>query len=63
MSERWATKTQQSRNSRQNTLITFNGVTRCVSEWAELTGQSDTGLRHRLSRGWSVERALTKPPA
>lgn len=34
---RWATEVQQQRNRRTNVLVTINGQTRCVSEWAELT--------------------------
>jgi len=29
----WQTFTQQNRNSRNNNLITFNGITRCIKEW------------------------------
>lgn len=56
---RWATRTQQNRNSRHNHLITFRGETRCISEWKEITGI--TALNDRISRGWTVERALTTP--
>jgi len=57
---RWATDTQQSRNRRFNRLITFEGETHCVSEWAELIGIKATTLGERLRRGWSPERALTQ---
>lgn len=58
---RWATRIEQQRNSRQNHLITFQGKTRCVAEWAELYGINCTTLRMRLNRGWSIERAFTEP--
>jgi hypothetical protein len=32
-----------------------------VSEWARLLGMRRLALAHRLSRGWSTERALTEP--
>lgn len=57
---RWATDTQQSRNRRFNRLITFEGETRCLSEWAELVGIKASTLRERLRRGWSPERTLTQ---
>lgn len=57
---RWATDTQQSRNRRFNHLLTFEGETRCLSEWAEVTGIKATTLRERLRRGWPLERALTQ---
>ncbi len=60
---RWATKKQQGRNRRTNTLFTFNGKTQCASAWAEEYGFDD---RHiilvRIKRGWSIQRALTTPP-
>lgn len=40
--------------------ITYNGRTQTVSEWAEEVGISYFTLYRRLSRGWDVERALTK---
>jgi len=42
--------------------ITWDGQTKCLTEWADIIGISGVGLRERLRRGWSVERALTTPP-
>ena len=59
---RWATRTQNVRNTRFNRLITFNGETLCLAEWAERTGISAGLLQGRLTRlKWTVERALTTP--
>jgi hypothetical protein len=58
---RWATRSEQQRNTRQTRLITFNGETRCLAEWTELLGFSKNGLRNRLAKGWPVEKALTTP--
>lgn len=60
---RWATKHEQARNTRGNTLITFNGETHCISEWADIVGIHQDVIGERIRRrGWSVERALTTPP-
>jgi DNA-binding phage protein len=40
-------------------LLTFDGQTKSMTEWADELGISQTGLSQRLSRGWSVERALS----
>ena len=56
---RWATKREQMRNRRGNHLITFQGVTRTLQEWSELTGLGGPTIRYRLRSGWSVERTLT----
>jgi hypothetical protein len=58
---RWATITEQNRNTRSNRLITFQGVTRCVSEWEEVLGFPRHLVRFRLRNGWSVKTALTTP--
>lgn len=56
---RWSTRTEQGRNKRNNHLLTLNGETRCVSEWAEVIGIQATTLFRRIRKGWTVERALT----
>lgn len=58
---RWATATQQARNTRRNRFLTFNGQTRCVSEWSNIIGVSPDALLMRLKNGWGVERALMTP--
>jgi hypothetical protein len=57
---RWATAKQQARNTKQNRMLTFDGKSLSVSEWAELRGMSVYTLFARLQRGWSIERALTE---
>jgi len=58
---RWATQKQQARNRRTNHLVTVDGVTRCIAEWAELNGLSSGNIHARLRQGWSPERAVTEP--
>lgn len=58
---RWATQKQQARNKRNNRLLTFNGDTRCLAEWSAMLGLNYYALQMRLTKGWSVERALTTP--
>jgi len=41
--------------------ITFNGITKSVSEHAQDAGLTYHRLKKRLMRGWSVERAMTEP--
>lgn len=57
---RWATPKQQAKNSSNPRLITFNGITRNVSEWAEHIGIAMTTLLERLEK-WPLEEALTTP--
>lgn len=57
---RWTTHSINTRNRRSNVLITFNGTTLTLIEWSEKTGISFKALRHRIARGWTVERLLTQ---
>lgn len=59
---RWATAEVQMNNMRTNKLLTFNGETHTQEQWARIRGFKDGRIIHkRLSRGWSIERALTEP--
>ena len=58
---RWATPAEQSRNKRSNHLITFNGKTLCLTDWANEIGTTINVLRTRITLGWSVEKMLTTP--
>jgi hypothetical protein len=58
---RWATMKEQGRNRRNNRLITLNGETHCISEWAEMIGAQNGTIYARLRTGWDVEAALTTP--
>lgn len=58
---RWATRTEQARNRRSNTMLTHDGKTMCISEWAESLGWNQGQILNRLYLGWSVDDALTTP--
>lgn len=60
---RWSDNTEQQRNKRNNRLITFNGETHCLAEWAEITGINRSTISDRIDKyNWPIERALTEPP-
>lgn len=59
---RWANPLMQSNNRRNNKVISFNGETMTVSQWAEIKNINYHTLMDRLyKRGWSIEEALTSP--
>lgn len=58
---KWSTRKEQGRNKRNNVLLTLNGVTRTLPEWAEITGIGYDALKQRVRSGWTDERALTTP--
>lgn len=57
----WATYAEQKLNTRRNRLITFQGKTLPVSEWARRVGIHPATLFWRLRQGMSPELALTAP--
>lgn len=56
---RWATRVEQMRNMRRNRWIEFRGETLLISDWAKRLNVPCHTITMRLSRGWSVERALS----
>lgn len=56
---RWATNKIQANNKSDRTLLTFNGVSQSIADWAKQLGLIPNTLQYRLLRGWSIERALT----
>lgn len=58
---RWATKSEQANNRRSSILITIEGITRSVTEWADVVGVHKTLIYQRLVAGWNPDVAVTKP--
>lgn len=59
---RWADHKTQQRNRRHHRMVTWNGVTKCVGEWAEERGLTVPQLWSRLFlHKWPVDRAMTEP--
>lgn len=59
---RWATHAEQSRNTRRNRFLTFEGKTLCLVDWAKETGIKPYTIGERIRNGWTVERTLTEKP-
>lgn len=58
---RWATRSEQGRNTRANKYATVNGVTKLLVVWLEELDLSWWAYHRRLTYGWTLERALTQP--
>ena len=56
---RWVTMKEQHQNKRNNSLLTFQGKTMCVTQWAELLGINHHTIYGRIKRGWTTEKTLT----
>lgn len=56
---RWVSRKIQSRNTRRNIFLTYNGETHCLKDWELITGLP---VQQRYTKcGWSVEKCLTEP--
>ena len=58
---RWTTAKGQARNRRNNVMLSHDGKTLCLAEWAETTGLPRKVIEYRLKCGWSASLALMTP--
>lgn len=59
---RWETKKNQQRNTTRNVMLTMNGKTQCIADWAIEYGMKFTTLYMRITRsGMSIDEAVSKP--
>jgi len=58
---RWATRSEQARNTRFNRLLTAFGKTQTAEEWAIETGLPKSTLFNRIRRGWPDEKVIGTP--
>ena len=57
---RWATRKEQSNNTRANHLLTHNGKTLNTKQWSEETGIKYTTIQSRIRSGFRVDEILSK---
>ncbi|HEC61834.1 MAG TPA: hypothetical protein ENI27_06215 [bacterium] len=59
---KWANRQAQSRNRKACIYLTYQGQTKCITEWGEELGIKHRTLRDRIKvLGWSPEKALSTP--
>ena len=58
---RWVTPKTQANNQTTNRLLTFNGETKTMSQWAEYAEIPQDTFKRRIYKGWSIEKAITTP--
>lgn len=59
---RWLTTKEQSNNRSNNHRITYKGMTKTISQWADYFGLSYGAMSTRVYSGWSMERIEYTPP-
>jgi hypothetical protein len=55
---RWATRAEQSRNTRRNRTFEIDGVFHCLTDWANEFGINRATVEGRLDRGIPIKEAL-----
>lgn len=58
---RWENLKNQANNTRATIFLTYNGETKSVSEWSDITGIPQNTITKRKRNGWSDERNLSTP--
>lgn len=58
----WSTRKEQGNNRRTNVILTLDGMSKTMTQWAETTGISKNLIHDRLKRGWDVEKTLSTKP-
>ncbi len=52
----------QTRNTSRNILVTYNGKTQTITDWAAEVGIKYSTLRNRIANGWDTAAALVAKP-
>jgi hypothetical protein len=58
---RWVLRSVQANNKRNNVVLTIDGVSQTVAQWARQAGFSEFAIHKRLKRGWSPKDAVSRP--
>jgi len=58
---RWATHSEQQRNTSRSVMVTYKNKTLPICSWAEILGLKDNTLRWRKRSGWSDEMTILTP--
>lgn len=58
---RWATPQENCRNRNNRRLLTYQGETLCLAEWAERLGIGWEVLDGRIKRGWTAKEIVETP--
>lgn len=59
---RWASRVEQARNKRNNHVLTVNGKSGTVAEWAEIMGIKRETISRRIKNGKSAYEAVSRVP-
>lgn len=55
---RWVNHQAQANNRRNNVFICFNGETKTIAQWSNITGVRRNAISYRIKHGWDLKDAL-----
>lgn len=58
---RWASRIEQSNNTRQNVLLEHNGEKLTLAEWGRKLGINRNTFKKRYRNGWEVSKIIETP--
>lgn len=58
---RWATRNVQALNTSKNLFFEKNGLRMSITQWSKYLGGAPQLIRMRLTKGWTLEDALSTP--
>lgn len=58
---RWATQSEQCRNTRRNVVIRYRGESKTAVELSEITGLSHSAICNRFHAGWTADDIVNTP--
>jgi hypothetical protein len=59
---RWSTRRVNTNNRRNTMLLTVDGRTQGVTDWAREVGMQDKTIAYRVRHGWTHTEAVRTPP-
>jgi len=59
---RWATESQQKRNTSRNVILTIDGTSLTIVDWSKFSGIKKSTIIMRLLAGWGHRKAVFDPP-
>jgi len=55
---RWATVDEQARNKTNSAVITIDGMTKNLTDWARFSGVNHQAISWRIAHGWEPRKAV-----
>lgn len=58
---KWSSQKEQCNNRRSNRKLSYKGLTKTMTQWAEAIGMNPGTFKRRIYQGWTVTEAIEIP--